>query len=41
METLPSRIYVGSDALRMMDKRITEIAEGIEKHQDLSRSTDF
>ena len=41
METLPSRIYVGSDALRMMDKRLTEIAESIERHQDLSRSTDF
>jgi short-subunit dehydrogenase len=41
MDEIPSRIYVGSDALRMMDKRITEISESIEKHQDLSRSTDF
>jgi short-subunit dehydrogenase len=41
MDEIPSRIYVGSDALRMMDKRITEITESIEKHQDLSGSTDF
>lgn len=41
IDEIPSRIYVGSDALRMMDRRITEITESIEKHQDLSGSTDF
>jgi short-subunit dehydrogenase len=41
LESLPSRIYVGSDALRMMDKRLTEIAASIENHKELSKSTDF
>lgn len=41
MEVLPSRVYVGSDALRTMDKRLTDIANSIEKHQKISKSTDI
>jgi short-subunit dehydrogenase len=41
LESLPSRIYVGSDALRMMNKRLAEISESIDNHKDFSSSTDF
>jgi len=40
-DVLPARIYVGSDALRMMDRRIGEIQNGIDENRDLSGSTDF
>ncbi len=41
LQELPSRIYVGSDALRMMGRRLDEISSNIEKHQELSNSTDI
>lgn len=41
MEVLPSRIYVGSDALRTIARRLGEISQSVEEHRDLSSSTDF
>lgn len=41
LENLPARIYVGSDALRVMGRRLNEIGESIESHRGLSESTDF
>lgn len=41
MKEVPSRIYVGSDALRTMTRRLGEIAQSIEEHRDISSSTDF
>lgn len=41
LENLPSRIYVGSDALRVMGRRLEEISKSIEQHRTLSESTDF
>lgn len=40
LEKLPPRIYVGSDALRTMNRRLNEIGTSIEEHRDLSESTD-
>ena len=40
LERLPARIYVGGDALRMMGRRLDEIAQGIEQNRILSASTD-
>jgi NAD(P)-dependent dehydrogenase (short-subunit alcohol dehydrogenase family) len=40
LEKLPPRIYVGSDALRTMARRLNEIGESIEEHRELSQSTD-
>ncbi len=37
---LPARIYVGSDALRMMGRRLEEIANSIQENRALSGSTD-
>lgn len=41
LDELPARIYVGSDALRMMGRRLDEISTSIENHKNLSESTDF
>jgi hypothetical protein len=41
LQELPSRIYVGSDALRMMINRLNEIGSCIEAFRKLSESTDF
>jgi len=41
LERLPARIYVGSDALRMMGRRLDEIATVIDENRSLSASTDF
>lgn len=40
LERLPARIYVGGDALRMMGRRLDEIAQGIEENRTLSAFTD-
>jgi len=41
LDEMPARIYVGSDALRMMGRRIDEISTSITAHQNLSSSTDM
>lgn len=41
IKELPARIYVGSDALRTMARRLNEIGENIEEFRRLSESTDF
>jgi short-subunit dehydrogenase len=41
LDEVPARIYVGSDALRMMGRRLDEISTSIENHKNLSESTDF
>lgn len=41
LEVLPSRIYVGSDALRTIARRLSEISQSVEEHRDMSSSTDF
>lgn len=38
---MPARIYVGSDSLRMMGRRLDEISTSIENQRHLSESTDF
>jgi short-subunit dehydrogenase len=41
LEVLPSRIYVGSDALRTIARRLGEISQSVDEHRDMSSSTDF
>ena len=41
LEVLPSRIYVGSDALRTIARRLSEISQSVDEHRDMSDSTDF
>ena len=41
LENLPARIYVGSDALRVMGRRLDEISNAIEENRKMSESTDF
>jgi short-subunit dehydrogenase len=40
LEQLPARIYVGSDAMRVMGRRLDEIKVSMEDHRALSESTD-
>jgi short-subunit dehydrogenase len=41
MENPPARIYFGSDALRMMERKISEVQSSINQFSDLSQSTNF
>ena len=41
MENPPTRFYLGSDALRMMDKKLSEIQTSINENQELSKQADF
>jgi short-subunit dehydrogenase len=41
LEVLPSRIYVGSDALRTIARRLGEISQSVDEPRDMSSSTDF
>ena len=41
MEQPPVRFYMGSDALRMMAKKIDEISTSIEENKQLSHKTDY
>lgn len=40
MNNPPTRIYIGSDALRMMEKKIDSIVNSLNQNQELSISTD-
>lgn len=41
MENPPTRFYLGSDALRMMDKKLNEVQSSIDENEQLSKQADF
>lgn len=41
MDAPPTRLYIGADALRGIEYKLREVAEGVQRHQALSLSTGF